>query len=88
MDDSECYDQRVYKRRVDDVCDGSYVDWLPVVVEGLPPPLSGPIRVIDGNHRVKAMKKYGRGDELIEAVFARQVVPTKQRKQTTAESTS
>ena len=88
MDDSEFYDQKVYMRRVDDVCDGTYVDWLPVVVEGLPPPLSGPIRVIDGNHRVKAMKKYGRGDESIDTVFARQVVPTKKRKYTTEKSTS
>ena len=47
-------DSATLQARVDDVENDRSDNWMPLVVEGLPPPFTGPLRVVDGNHRAHA----------------------------------
>ena len=51
-------------------------EWRPIVIEGLRPPMAGPLQVVDGNHRATAAIKHGGRGLWLDAVIVREVVPS------------
>ena len=68
---STIYPEKV-TQYAEDVKAGRTDEWRPLIVEGLPPPETGPVLVVEGHHRTTAALEHGAPGLCLPCVFARE----------------